>query len=208
MRNIQNKTTRNILRNLTLGLTAAAALLTTGAIANAAPQQFHGGGEREAGRGGEFRQNVAPQRGFEQRGFEQRGLQQRSFERREYGRGYGSGFVGGYGGVEVRPHFRAVNEYIPPCPGDGYFWTAGYYEGDVWIPGVWALRGGYARAFGPGFGFERSYGYARGVERGGFNRDYEGHFVNHGFGERHFDNQRAADGGHERGFGGDNHGRR
>ena len=30
---------------------------------------------------------------------------------------------------------------IPPCPGDGYVWTAGYYEGRAWVPGRWIYRG-------------------------------------------------------------------
>jgi hypothetical protein len=27
--------------------------------------------------------------------------------------------------------------YIPPCPGDGFVWTPGYYAGSVWVPGRW-----------------------------------------------------------------------
>jgi hypothetical protein len=34
---------------------------------------------------------------------------------------------------------------VPPCPGVGYVWTAGYYNGPVWVPGRWAYRGGYDR---------------------------------------------------------------
>jgi hypothetical protein len=30
---------------------------------------------------------------------------------------------------------------IPPCPGDGYVWTAGYYDGAVWVPGRWMFHG-------------------------------------------------------------------
>ncbi len=30
---------------------------------------------------------------------------------------------------------------VPPCPGVGYVWTAGYYNGPVWVPGRWAYRG-------------------------------------------------------------------
>jgi hypothetical protein len=32
--------------------------------------------------------------------------------------------------------------YVPPCPGPGYEWTAGYYSGGYWVPGRWAF-GGY-----------------------------------------------------------------
>jgi hypothetical protein len=31
--------------------------------------------------------------------------------------------------------------YVPPCPGPGYQWTAGYYSGGYWIPGRWAYVG-------------------------------------------------------------------
>jgi hypothetical protein len=36
--------------------------------------------------------------------------------------------------------------YVPPCPGPGYFWVAGYYDGGVWVPGFWRFRE-------PGIGF-------------------------------------------------------
>ena len=31
--------------------------------------------------------------------------------------------------------------YVPPCPGPGYEWTAGYYSGGYWVPGRWAFAG-------------------------------------------------------------------
>jgi hypothetical protein len=31
--------------------------------------------------------------------------------------------------------------YVPPCPGPGYQWTAGYYSGGYWVPGRWAYAG-------------------------------------------------------------------
>ena len=31
--------------------------------------------------------------------------------------------------------------YVPPCPGPGYEWVAGYYSGGYWIPGRWAFVG-------------------------------------------------------------------
>ncbi|HTW79303.1 MAG TPA: hypothetical protein VME23_07170 [Terracidiphilus sp.] len=40
--------------------------------------------------------------------------------------------------------------YVPPCPGAGYAWVAGYYNGGVWVPGFWrAPRVGVY--VGPGF---------------------------------------------------------
>jgi hypothetical protein len=39
--------------------------------------------------------------------------------------------------------------YIPPCPGPGYTWAAGYYSNGYWIPGAWNYVGvGFAPARG------------------------------------------------------------
>lgn len=27
--------------------------------------------------------------------------------------------------------------YVPPCPGPGYAWVAGNWNGGVWVPGYW-----------------------------------------------------------------------
>jgi len=31
--------------------------------------------------------------------------------------------------------------YVPPSPGPGYLWVAGYRSGGYWVPGRWAFRG-------------------------------------------------------------------
>jgi hypothetical protein len=31
--------------------------------------------------------------------------------------------------------------YVPPCPGPGYTWAAGYYDGGYWMPGRWNFVG-------------------------------------------------------------------
>jgi hypothetical protein len=31
--------------------------------------------------------------------------------------------------------------YVPPCPGPGYQWVAGYYSDGYWVPGRWAFAG-------------------------------------------------------------------
>ena len=41
--------------------------------------------------------------------------------------------------------------YVPPCPGPGYQWVAGYYSDGYWVPGNWAFVGG---------GDRDDYGYA------------------------------------------------
>lgn len=32
--------------------------------------------------------------------------------------------------------------YVPPCPGPGYEWVAGYYADGYWVPGQWIFAGG------------------------------------------------------------------
>jgi len=48
----------------------------------------------------------------------------------------------------------------PPCPGDGYIWTPGYYQygayGYYWVPGAWVLPPSVGLLWTPGYwGFER-----------------------------------------------------
>jgi hypothetical protein len=31
--------------------------------------------------------------------------------------------------------------YVPPCPGPGYEWVAGYYSTGYWVPGRWNFVG-------------------------------------------------------------------
>ena len=42
-------------------------------------------------------------------------------------------------GIYVGVHDRY---YVPPCPGPGYYWTAGYMDDGYWVPGRWVF-GGY-----------------------------------------------------------------
>ena len=49
----------------------------------------------------------------------------------------------------------------PPCPGDGYIWTPGYYQygdyGYYWVPGSWVLPPAVGQLWTPGYwGFEGS----------------------------------------------------
>ena len=37
---------------------------------------------------------------------------------------------------------RGPVAYVPPCPGAGYVWTAGYQANGYWVPGRWDFRGG------------------------------------------------------------------
>ena len=66
-------------------------------------------------------------------------------------------------------HMRGPVAYVPPCPGPGYVWTAGYMANGYWVPGYWNLR--VVRAVGPQVRYDRGF-------------------------DRHFD--RDPDRGHER----------
>jgi len=70
--------------------------------------------------------------------------------------------------------------YVPPCPGPGYAWVAGYYANGYWVPGYWnfigagpgvVIRGGYGWNRGPAY-------YHRGWDRDGWGhgRDFDRHF--------------------------------
>ena len=62
--------------------------------------------------------------------------------------------------------------YVPPCPGPGYVWVAGYWANGYWVPGYWnyvgagigvriapVIRGGVVIGHGPFYGphFARPY---------------------------------------------------
>jgi hypothetical protein len=61
--------------------------------------------------------------------------------------------------------------YVAPCPGPGYAWVAGYWNGGVWVPGYWnfvgiraggpVIRGGVAFGHGPVFYRHYGRGYFR-----------------------------------------------
>jgi hypothetical protein len=43
--------------------------------------------------------------------------------------------------AEFGIYARGPVAYVPPCPGPGYFWIAGYQTNGYWIPGRWEFRG-------------------------------------------------------------------
>jgi hypothetical protein len=56
--------------------------------------------------------------------------------------------------VNVAPPPIAVFDQ-PPCPGDGYIWTPGYYQygdyGYYWVPGAWVLPPAPNMMWTPGY---------------------------------------------------------
>lgn len=74
--------------------------------------------------------------------------------------------------AEFGIYARGPVAYVPPCPGPGYVWTAGYYANGYWVPGYWNRPAGHFR--GPvvrgyvGFGPDRHFD--RPLDRGHFRR--------------------------------------
>jgi hypothetical protein len=68
--------------------------------------------------------------------------------------------------AEFRVYARGPVAYVPPCPGAGYEWAAGYNANGYWIPGRWNFVG--VRVGGPAvrFGYGRGPGFDRHFDRG------------------------------------------
>ncbi|MGD0628834.1 MAG: hypothetical protein ABR987_05750 [Terracidiphilus sp.] len=57
--------------------------------------------------------------------------------------------------AEFGIYVRGPVAYVPPCPGPGYIWTAGYMANGYWVPGYWHFGGG--RYFGPVVRYDRGF---------------------------------------------------
>jgi hypothetical protein len=72
--------------------------------------------------------------------------------------------------AEFGIYARGPVAYVPPCPGPGYVWIAGYYANGYWVPGYWnfvGARGPVVRGY-VGFGPDRHFD--RPMDRGHFRR--------------------------------------
>jgi hypothetical protein len=76
--------------------------------------------------------------------------------------------------------------YVPPSPGPGYQWVAGYYSGGYWVPGQWSYVG--ARY------------YDRGGNYGVYYRDHDGDRGHDRDRGRDWDRDRGHDRGEHRGW--------
>ena len=43
--------------------------------------------------------------------------------------------------AEIGIYVGGPAAYVPPCPGPGYVWVAGYYAYGYWVPGRWSFVG-------------------------------------------------------------------
>jgi hypothetical protein len=43
--------------------------------------------------------------------------------------------------AEFGVYVRGPVAYVPPCPGAGYVWVAGYQANGYWVPGRWNFGG-------------------------------------------------------------------
>ena len=82
--------------------------------------------------------------------------------------------------------------YVPPCPGPGYAWAAGYYDEGYWVPGRWNFVG-VAR------GFDRDdYDRVYYRDRDDYRRDWDRDRGWDGDGDRGWDRERGGDRDHYR----------
>jgi hypothetical protein len=95
-----------------------------------------------------------------------------------------SAFAGVFVSVTVAPPVLPV--YVqPPCPGDGYIWTPGYWaygpDGYYWVPGTWVVAPEPGLLWTPGY-----WGWGEGVYvwHAGYWGPHVGFYggVNYGFG--------------------------
>jgi hypothetical protein len=95
-----------------------------------------------------------------------------------------SSFAGVLVSVGIAPPVLPVYEQ-PPCPGDGYLWTPGYWaygpEGYYWVPGTWVMPPTVGLLWTPGY-----WGWGNGVYlwHAGYWGPHIGFYggVNYGFG--------------------------
>lgn len=52
-----------------------------------------------------------------------------------------AGFGAAKANAAVRVFVGGPVAYVPPCPGPGYVWAAGYYANGFWVPGRWNFVG-------------------------------------------------------------------
>jgi hypothetical protein len=62
--------------------------------------------------------------------------------------------------------------YIPPCPGPGYAWVNGYYDGGYWTPGYWNYVGGVSYSYYD----RRAYRHYDNDDYRRFDRDHDRRF--------------------------------
>lgn len=98
------------------------------------------------------------------------------------------GFGGGRGPVV------AARYYQPPCPGPGYVWVAGYYNGPYWVQGYWR-RGDDDDYYGRGYYGYYGRGYYRGDDDHRWRRDDD--WRDRGWGDRRW---RGDDDHHDNGW--------
>jgi len=95
-----------------------------------------------------------------------------------------SSIAGVFVSVTVAPPVLPVYEQ-PPCPGDGYIWTPGYWaygpDGYYWVPGTWVVPPTVGLLWTPGY-----WGWSEGVYlwHAGYWGPHIGFYggVNYGFG--------------------------
>ena len=75
--------------------------------------------------------------------------------------------------AEFGIYARGPVAFVPPCPGAGYVWIAGYSANGYWFPGRWEFRGVRGGFYGERFGRVYGRGFDRRWERDRAYREHE-----------------------------------
>ena len=75
--------------------------------------------------------------------------------------------------AEFGIYARGPVAYVPPCPGPGYSWVAGYWAGGYWVPGRWDFVGVRRPEFVGRFDRDRYFDRRFDRDRD-FHRDHDG----------------------------------
>jgi hypothetical protein len=94
-------------------------------------------------------------------------------------------------------------EYVPPCPGPGYVWTAGYFSNGVWIPGRWIFNGVVVNQ-----GYHGNQFFGDRDDHGSFTRDRDNRDAGRNFDNRDNRDNRGGSDNNNRGRNNDQGGNR
>jgi hypothetical protein len=74
--------------------------------------------------------------------------------------------------AEFGVYVRGPVAYVPPCPGPGYAWVAGYYANGYWVPGRWNFISVRGPAPIARFDYRRDFARDHGWDRNHFDHDH------------------------------------
>ncbi|MBV8632394.1 MAG: hypothetical protein JOZ83_15805 [Silvibacterium sp.] len=81
--------------------------------------------------------------------------------------------------IQIAPQdYSYYGGYVPACPGPDFYWTGGYYTGNVWVPGRWVHRDRY---------------YVRNWDEHSYHRDWDDRYYGRDYDRHDYDRDRDYD---------------